>query len=170
MDITLKRVDDSWYTRIPGCPERVSAGGVVLRLEKGGLWVALVREVGVEGYVIPKGGVEPGESIDEAALREIAEEAGITQLTKIGYLGTLERMSEKKIYWSINHYNLYLTEQREGQILDTEHHFDFGWFPIEEPPVLFWPDEKRLLIENRAKMYDAVIQHQNPRPRKKYFM
>lgn len=167
--------DDTWYTRIEGVTERISAGGIVVRLVRGQLLVALVRERNedqepLDGFVLPKGGLEPGESIEAGAIREIEEEAGLTELTHLGDLEVLERLSERKIYWSINHYGLYLTEQISGVIKDEKHHFDFGWFPIDELPEMFWRDERRMIERHRNRIYERVIAHQNPRARKKNFM
>ena len=60
-------VDASWYTRPEGMRDRISAGGVVVRLERGVLLIALAIEVGVPNFVLPKGGQEPGESIESDA-------------------------------------------------------------------------------------------------------
>ena len=43
----------------------------------GRILVALTREGDMAHYLLPKGGVEKGESLLEAARREIQEEAGI---------------------------------------------------------------------------------------------
>ena len=51
-------IDESWYERPPGVPDRTSAGGVVARIEDGQIYVALVGEVGLTDRVLPKGGVE----------------------------------------------------------------------------------------------------------------
>jgi len=163
-------IDDSWYERGEGLPERVSAGGVVVRMERGALLVALVREGGVEGFVLPKGGVEEGESVEAAAIREIEEEAGLTEVSLLAPLAVLERQSEKKVYWSINHYGLYVTTQVAGVIKDTEHHFDMGWYPIDALPAMCWPDERRMIERNRKLIYEKVIAFQNPRARKKGFV
>lgn len=146
-----------------------------MRIERGNLLAALVREIDtdgtvLDGYVLPKGGVQEGESIDAAAIREIEEEIGLTEVVKLADLAVLERQDSMKTYWAVNHYALYLTAQISGDIKDKDHHFDFGWFPIESPPPMFWPDERRLLDEQRARIYDAVIAHQNRRRRKKGFM
>jgi 8-oxo-dGTP pyrophosphatase MutT (NUDIX family) len=166
----LPRIDDSWYTRPEGMSERVSSGGVVVRIERGVLLIALVEEVDVPAYVLPKGGVDSGESIEAAALREIEEESGLSELERVCDLAVLERQSEKKVLWSINHYALFVTEQVCGVIKDTEHHTGMAWFPVDELPEMFWPDERRMIEQNRKLIYARVIAHQNPRARKRMFM
>ena len=81
-------IDESWYTRPPGVSDRTSAGGVVARIEDGQIYVALVGELGLTERVLPKGGVEPGESLEETARREIEEEAGLSSLELISKTGS----------------------------------------------------------------------------------
>lgn len=66
-----------------------SSGGIVLS-ERGE--VALVRHrVSNGSWLFPKGHVEDGEDDEAAARREIAEEAGLTDLEYIDDLGSYER-------------------------------------------------------------------------------
>ncbi|HEO71352.1 MAG TPA: NUDIX domain-containing protein, partial [Candidatus Hydrogenedentes bacterium] len=151
----MTRIDERWYTRPDGMTrERHAAGGVVVRIERGNLRVALVREIDsdgavLDGYVLPKGGVQPGENLETAARREVHEEAGLADLVRLGEFVTLERQDSKRAYWAFNHYALFVTNQVSGDILDKDHHFDFGWFPLEALPPMFWPDERRMLQEGR---------------------
>lgn len=168
-------IDRSWYDRPDDVADRTSAGGVVVRIERGALLVALVREVEslgetLPGYVLPKGRLEPGEDRDVGARREIHEEVGLSEVTWVDHLATLERCDLYKKVWSINHYDLFVTTQIAGEILDKEHHFDMGWFPLDELPEMFWPCERRMLERNRGTIYDKVIATQNPQKRKTGFM
>lgn len=85
-------INASWYRRPPDCPERVSAGGVVVRRMAGVAHVALTRETGMSQFVLPKGRVEAGEDLEQAARRKIAEEARLFDLRLILKLAVKERL------------------------------------------------------------------------------
>jgi 8-oxo-dGTP diphosphatase len=55
-------------------PEVEAAGGVVLDSEGR---VALVHRPRYDDWTLPKGKLDPGESFEEAALREVEEETGL---------------------------------------------------------------------------------------------
>jgi len=61
--------------RRPMRPNEISSGGVVVRPTSDGYEVCLVSDGQHWGF--PKGHVEPGETPEAAALREISEETGI---------------------------------------------------------------------------------------------
>lgn len=71
-------------------PHESSAGGVVVREHQGVLEVAVIRPRGKQVWALPKGHVDPGEKPEQAALREVREETGISarlerQLGEIKY-------------------------------------------------------------------------------------
>ena len=67
---------------------RRAAGGIVLG-DAGA--IAMVRRQTTTLWFFPKGGIDPGETDEDAARREIEEEAGLTDLEYIADLGTYER-------------------------------------------------------------------------------
>lgn len=68
-----------------------SAGGVVYRLSDGAYEVLLTMPSGRDVWSLPKGLIEPDESTEEAALREVAEETGTT--------GAIETELGQISYW-----------------------------------------------------------------------
>lgn len=73
-----------------------SAGAIILREVKGKLKIALAQHArATRSWVLPKGHVEEGESIEQAALREVHEETGLDNVQLIKHLGTILRESTK---------------------------------------------------------------------------
>ena len=139
----------SWYTRPPNVPARTSAGGVVARLaEDDRVMVALTRELNWRQFILPKGGVEPGESLEAAARREIAEEAGLTDLHLLGKLGERERLNSARTRWITAHYFLFTTRQITGTPTDPAHQYQLSWAPIDALPGLIWPEQLELIQTN----------------------
>ena len=149
-------IDESWYKRPPGVSDRISAGGIVTRIVDGQTYVALVGELGLTERVLPKGGVEPGESLEEAAHREIEEEAGLSSLELIEKLGIRERLSYDRTCWITTHYFLFVTEQVDGIPTDVEHHYELAWHPIEALPAIFWQEQRELIETNRDKIIGLI--------------
>jgi 8-oxo-dGTP diphosphatase len=80
-------------------PEIQAAGGVVVR----GGEVALVHRQRYDDWTLPKGKLEPGESSDEAALREVEEETGlrcrlVRELAPVRYRDNKDRPKVVR-YW-----------------------------------------------------------------------
>ena len=141
-------IDDRWYVRPPGIPAHEAAGGIVVRLEDAGVQVLLVREGAHSAFVLPKGHVEAGENLEEAARREIAEEAGVRDLKLLADLGVRERLDFERTSWKRTHYFLFLAS------FDTDRpaHSAAAWFPLDAPPAMFWPEQRVLLEQQRARI------------------
>lgn len=74
--------------------EEFSAGGIVFQPQNGQLLVLVSQHSGHHGWVFPKGHVGdtiPGETTEEAAIREVQEETGIT--------GTIIKKLLPTSYW-----------------------------------------------------------------------
>ncbi len=149
-------IDQSWYKRPPDIPKHHSAGGVIVRLENNQLYVALIQDGDYIHYLLPKGRIENGESHEQASLREIEEEAGLTHLKLLKKLGVRKRLDYKKTAWKKTHYFLFVTNQLTGKPTDSNHLYRLAWFPIRELPSMFWPDQQELLETNLAKIEKLV--------------
>ena len=68
-----------------------SAGGIVLNQEN----KILIVNQNHDSWSLPKGHVDPGETILEAAKREIYEESGVSQLEYIKDLGFYQRFKNQ---------------------------------------------------------------------------
>jgi len=153
--------DPSFYLRSSDAIFRRGAGGIVARVDDDRVVVGLVKEVevGDAHYVLPKGGVDPDEDLRAAARREIHEETGLSAVTHLHHFGTFGRVSFNRRYWQETDYGLYASEEVSGEILDKENHYDFGWFPIDALPPMYWSDERRLVesmggvIEQKVREY-----------------
>lgn len=142
-------IDDSWYVRPSSIAERTSAGGIVVRVHDGRPLIALTHEKSYQGPVLPKGGVERGEELLQAARREIAEEAGLQRLTLIAPLGKLERLTYDKRQWVTTHFFLFVTDELTGVPTDVAHHQQEPiWRGLDQLDDMFWPCQRGLVLEH----------------------
>ena len=69
------------------------AGGIVVHLNKDCVEFLLLKQIRTTGevqWVMPKGHIEKGETSEQAAIREVREEAGLEELRLITCLGKQE--------------------------------------------------------------------------------
>ncbi|QUH03003.1 NUDIX domain-containing protein [Saccharopolyspora erythraea] len=72
---------------------RLRVAAYVIRRTGTGPQLLVFDQVGVPaaGTQIPAGGVEPGEALSDAVVREIAEETGLTDVTLVAELGAEDK-------------------------------------------------------------------------------
>src|SRR4051812_10507692 len=146
-----------WYYQKPANAKlRTGAGGIVARIEKDDVLIALIRDRGDHEYVLPKGGVEAGETLQHAAEREIHEEAGFRKLQLLGELGTGQRLAGKRNVWQTTHYFLFITDEIEGRPTDRRD-WEVKWFDLHHLPELYWREQARLVRDNLKKITRLVI-------------
>src|SRR2546423_7236132 len=83
-----------------------AAGGVLRRLRPDGeAEIAVIHRPKYDDWSLPKGKLEPGESFEQAALREVEEETGlICELgPELGSVGYRDRKGRSKLvrYWAM---------------------------------------------------------------------
>jgi 8-oxo-dGTP pyrophosphatase MutT (NUDIX family) len=139
-----------------------SAGGVVVRRMSGSWWIAAI-EPEKEGsepvtaktpstrrrrvprktvLALPKGLVDPGERPEEAAVREVQEETGVTagligKLTDIKYVYVRSWGDKQRVFKIVS---FYLLRYQSGRIDDVTPEMRVEvrralWLPLDEAPV-----------------------------------
>jgi 8-oxo-dGTP pyrophosphatase MutT (NUDIX family) len=107
--------------------EQVSAGGVVFRTDGSAAEIAIVRIVPEMRWQLPKGIIDHGETIEQAALREVREESGViadlvSPIETIEYWFVADRDGERIKYHKFVHF--FLMSYREGDVADHDHEVD----------------------------------------------
>jgi 8-oxo-dGTP pyrophosphatase MutT (NUDIX family) len=144
--------------------EEVSAGGFVLDRRPSPPRAALIARRDRRGRLVwslPKGHIEAGETPEEAAIREIFEETGITG-TILASLGTIDfwfMADEKRIHKTVHHFVL---EAQDVELSDADAEVtEVAWVPLDEVVArLRYADERRLV----DRVYAALDEQAATRP------
>ena len=134
-----------------------SAGGVIYREDEGEMWVVLIATGGGNTWGLPKGLIEKGEEPREAALREVAEEAGLrgAPVADLGHIEYWYRDSESRV---LHHkfVQYYLLECVSGDVVDHGWEVDEArWFRIDEAlDTVSYENEREVLSSARARWPD----------------
>lgn len=92
-----------------------SAGGIVVREREGVVEIAVIRPAGKTVTALPKGHIDPGESAEQAATREVNEETGLeaTLERKLGDVKYVYRWRGTTIFKEVA---FFLFRYRAGEI------------------------------------------------------
>jgi len=116
-----------------GDEQERSAGGVVVRGEQTIVIVPTRRGAqGQKVLALPKGHVDPGETPDQTALREVREETGVdaTLVEKLGEVRYFYQRSGKRIFKRVT---FYLFEYLGGSLDDHDDEVEEArWMPLAE--------------------------------------
>lgn len=109
-----------------------SAGGLVTKKENNQIKICLVELVHVnKGFIFPKGHIENGESLEEAALRETKEELGLQGLAVVKKLGSYNREGvERDGTKVIKHIHIYLLKTDNFKHTDSDE--KYSWLTYDD--------------------------------------
>lgn len=113
--------------------------GVFAIIEVDGQFL-LAKRRDIGWWNLPGGGVEPGESVDEAIRREVMEEVGID--FEIDYLvGVYSKPQKNEVvltFWG---------HPGKGEIMTTDESSEVGWFNADRLPTPFLPKHRQRLVD-----------------------
>jgi len=132
--------------------EQQSAGFVVFRVHKGRREYLLLQHTHGYHWDFPKGKIEPGESKEEAAIRELQEETGIDIRKSGSVYPDFELVTEyvfPKNDGSIIHKTVYffLASTTDMYPVVSHEHTDFGWFEYPEALAKITYDTARTILK-----------------------
>jgi len=139
----------------------VSAGGVLYdpRQEK----VYLIYKKERDEWLLPKGHIKDGEGVEEAAMREIKEEAGYSdvELVKNGLLGKTEFKFEFKGEKAFKVVYYYLAKLLTDDFVETKERRDEGlggaWLDVNEAIKLAHHEDIKMVLTKAAYLIKNII-------------
>jgi len=137
----------------------VSAGGVVYRVRDGRPEIVLVARPVTNLWALPKGTPNPGETLEQTALREVSEETGleveiVEPISEIAYSFhvTDGRVRIDKV---VHHFLMTATG---GDVSRHDHEYDLvGWYGLTEALRLMTYDNERTVVERARARLDELM-------------
>jgi ADP-ribose pyrophosphatase YjhB (NUDIX family) len=144
-------------SKAPQYRRTITSGTIVFKDIDGTLKIALARdpEKGEDKWVLPKGHVREGESLEATAIRETCEEVGVTKMQLICYLGCVTRLSVENwgetVEKDIHFYLAYALSSSNIKPADFETVVESSWFTITEAIARIpWQEEQDFLQKHFA--------------------
>lgn len=126
-----------------------SAGGLVIRVIDGSYQIALGRRRRSRTdltWVLPKGTVEDGETLEQTALREVAEETGL-EVRAVAPLGAIEYTFVREGTRIEKTVHFFLMEPLGGHFSRHDHEFEVvRWVPLADAPSLMSHETERAVV------------------------
>ncbi len=124
-----------------------AAGGVVVRRSSSGARdVVLVHRPAYDDWTLPKGKLEPGEGLLQAAVREVREETGLDCLLgpRLGTVGYVDASGRDKTahYWA-------MVTTSDG-LAPTKEIDEARWVPLEDAAPQLSYDRDREVLSRAA--------------------
>jgi 8-oxo-dGTP pyrophosphatase MutT (NUDIX family) len=138
----------------------VSAGGLIWRRHPDGpISLVLVRPAGRSTWVLPKGHLEAGETVVQAAKREAREESGLTvgavePLGEISYVYSSRERDGATVTRIFKHVHFFLMEHAGGDPSAHDSEVDeVAWLSFDEALArATHPSEQALIAKARAML------------------
>lgn len=159
-----KKTDHSTQTKVETL-DQISAGGVAFRWTDSEPEMVIVCVKPKLRWQLPKGIVDPGESPEVTAVREVKEEGGV-ETERLGLIETIE-------YWYRSVKNgkpirfhkfvhFYLLEYRGGDVSNHDHEVEEArWVSFEEAVEMLEFKSEREVAEKAQAMVNSRVKNTN---------
>lgn len=137
---------------------QVSAGGVAYRTVNGRSQIVVIRTSSEGRWQLPKGIIDPGETPEVAALREVREEGGISckiveLLDEIEYwfVGAYDGGPKKRYHKKVH---FFLMRFLEGDVNDHDHEVsEAKWVSFDDAEdMLAFDSERELVVKAKSRL------------------
>jgi 8-oxo-dGTP pyrophosphatase MutT (NUDIX family) len=135
-----------------------SAGGIVIRHDSGRAWIVVGsrrRERDGRTWTLPKGTPKPGETREETALREVAEETGLQVRITAPFDSIEYRFVQggQRIHKTVHYY---LMDPIGGDLAGHDHEFEqVRWITFDEASTMLTFETERVLVARAAELVGA---------------
>ena len=141
---------------------QISAGGVAFRNRKKQIEVALISVGDNNRWQLPKGIVDKGESTEDAAVREVREEAGIDteiveRIDKVEYWYLWNEDGQRVRYHKFVYF--YLLRYKAGDVRDHDDEVNEArWVEIDEAIRLLAFNSEKKIVEKAKTLIGSGLQ------------
>jgi 8-oxo-dGTP pyrophosphatase MutT (NUDIX family) len=140
--------------------DQISAGGVAFRRKDSFSEIAIVCMKPKLRWQLPKGIVDPGESPEVTALREVREEAGI-ETDLLSLIETIEYWYRSTKYGNPVRFHkfvhFYLLEYKSGEVSNHDHEVEEArWVRFDEAIEMLAFKSEREVVEKARRMIEKL--------------
>jgi ADP-ribose pyrophosphatase YjhB (NUDIX family) len=134
-----------------------AAGGLVWRMHADQLEILLVHRPRYNDWTLPKGKLKRGERWEDAALREVAEETGLSARLD-GFAGaffyTVKEGPKVVLFWNMQA----IGSSTRNSLSDTPDEVsEVAWLPVAEAlHRMDYPDERELIQQESERLLAAA--------------
>ena len=137
-----------------------TSGGIVYRHAKNNELEILLIQDSKDRWTIPKGHIEPGETAQGTARREIGEEAGLTDVDMLGWLGKIHfryRRIDKLVLMTTQIY-LVRAKGNTNSIQKEEWMNGIKWFKFNDAlDAIEYEDIAKLMLKAKTRIREEKL-------------